>query len=127
MKNNPFYSLFIFSIILFLVNLGMLYFLKWMPISWIWYIHIFFLILSFGLIYIFNWIAHNFIEKSGFVFIGFLFVKIILIFSYLTILKKVIFFTNSFVGNFGIAYLLYLFFSMLSCYKILLSCQKNKP
>lgn len=127
MKNNPFYSLFVFGIILFLVNFGVLHFFEWMPVNWVWYIHIFFLILSFGLIYIFNWIARNFIEKSGFVFVGFLFVKIILIFSYLTLLKKVIFFTNSFVANFGIVYLLYLFFSMLSCYKILNFYQKNKP
>jgi|SRR5690554_3650473 len=126
MTTNPFYNLSIFGVILFLINFVLLYFLNWMPLDWLWYIHIFFLLLSFGLIYIFNWMAQNFIEKTGFVFMGFLFVKIILIFSYLTLLKQIIVFTNSFIGNFGIIYLLYLFFSMLSCYKILIFHQKNK-
>lgn len=125
-KFRPFVKLLSFAVVLFFLNSIIVYLFELFPSSWVFYTHIFFACITTLIIYIFNRVAENHIDKAGFVFIGFLFLKILLILIFLQILQKLIAFDKVFIANFSAVYLLYLFFSMYLCLKALNFYQKNK-
>lgn len=82
--------------------------------------------LNFLLIYLFFETCKLFIEKSGFLFIAFFFIKILAILIFISLLKKSFLLEKLFYLNFSILYLCSLFFSMFICLKVLKYFNKNK-
>lgn len=123
---NPFQKLLFFAVVLFGIDFAIIYSFDLFPITWIVYTHLFFVVMTVAIIYVFNKVAEKYIEKAGFTFIGFLFVKILFILLFLKILQNLIAFDKVFIANFSAIYLLYLFFSMFLCLKALNFYQKNK-
>lgn len=123
---NLFIKLLFFAVVLFGIDFAVVYSFGLFPVTWVVYTHLFFAVMTAAIIYIFNKVAEKYIEKAGFAFIGFLFVKILFILLFLKILQNLIAFDKVFIANFSAIYLLYLFFSMFLCLKALNFYQKNK-
>ncbi len=86
--------------------------------------YVFFVVISALLLLIFDYVAKNFIEKSGFVFISFLFLKALAIFTFLTILQQNTPLARPLMLNFALVYLGYLFLSIYLCLRTLKIYQK---
>ena len=86
--------------------------------------YVFFLVLSILLLLIFDFVARNFIDKSGFVFIAFLFLKALAIFAFLTLLQQNTPLERPLMLNFALVYLAYLFLSIYLCLRTLKIYQK---
>ena len=86
--------------------------------------YLFFFILNCIILYIFDWVAARYIDKSGFVFISFMFLKALLITIFLLIANNTSSLTKVLMLNFALIYLAYLFYSMHACLKTLNFYQK---
>lgn len=120
-------ELLLFSILFFILNT----FLHQTLISnfsydFVIYTHLFFVILTSIIMYVFDFASNKFIEKSGFVFIFFFFLKIILIICFLAVVNRGNVLDKMALLNFSLVYLGFLFFSIYLCLKTLKFYQKNK-
>ncbi len=86
--------------------------------------HVFFFSVNLLLIFLFDLIARINIGRAGFVFIAFMFVKILLIVLLLSILSRSTPLHKWLMLNFSVAYLANLFFSIYLCLKTLNYYQK---
>ncbi|MEE9361839.1 MAG: hypothetical protein V3U92_04500 [Cellulophaga sp.] len=83
------------------------------------YSYLFFILFSWGSLLVFNKVVSIAKEKSGFIFIGTMLLKILFILFFLTALEYYVGFDNIFLLNFAIIYLLFLFLSMFIALKVL--------
>ena len=86
--------------------------------------YLFFFLLNCIILYIFEWVAKKYIDKSGFVFISFMFLKALLITIFLLIANNSYTLSKMLMLNFALIYLTYLFYSMHACLKTLNFYQK---
>ena len=86
--------------------------------------YLFFFLLNCIILYIFDWVAKRYIDKSGFVFISFMFLKALLITIFLLIANNTTSLSKVLMLNFALIYLAYLFYSMHACLKTLNFYQK---
>ena len=86
--------------------------------------YLFFFLLNCIILYIFDWVAKRYVEKSGFVFISFMFLKALLITIFLLIANNASSLSKVLMLNFALIYLAYLFYSMHACLKTLNFYQK---
>ncbi len=116
-------KLVVFGVLLYVVNLFLappeIIAPKFLAIS-----HVFFLLVTIGLIYLFDWVSRNYLDRAGYLFIAFLFIKILAIFVFLTIMSSFYILHKWLMLNFSLLYLSYLFFSIYLCLKTLKVYQK---
>ena len=86
--------------------------------------YLFFFILNCIILYTFDWVARNHMDKSGFLFISFMFLKAILIIGFLLAANGSAPISKVLMLNFALIYLAYLFYSMHACLKTLNFYQK---
>jgi hypothetical protein len=116
----------IFSLMLlliqFLINISSGY----LPVYQILITNLFFLLLTTAVVITINYVSKIKIEKTGFTFIAFLFLKFVMIFIFLFFLKNKNIASTTFIANFSIVYLFHLFYSMFLSLKSIHFYQKNK-
>jgi|SRR5690606_5315488 len=89
------------------------------PLGFIVASHLFFAVVNVLLLYIFDLVTRHSVDKAGFAFIGFVFVKALLIFVFLSIISGYWELTKLLMLSFALSYLAYLFFSIYLCLKTL--------
>lgn len=116
----------IFSLTLSLIQVVISFLTEYLSLFKIFIINLFFFILTSAIVIVINYVSKINIEKTGFTFIGFLFLKFIIIIIFLFYLKSKNIYGNDFIANFSIVYLLHLFYSMFLSLKSIQFYQKNK-
>lgn len=116
----------VFSLTLLLIQVLISFLNDYLSLFKIFITNLFFFILTSTIVIVINYVSKIKIEKTGFTFIGFLFLKFIFIFLFLFFLKNKNITSNDFIANFSIVYLLHLFFSMYLSLKSIQFYQKNK-
>ncbi len=107
----------VFSVVVFFVNY--LFAAERIPIGFVVSTHLFLFTVNLVLLYVFDWVTQHAVDKSGFAFIGFIFVKALLIFVFLSIITGFFELTKPLMLSFALNYLGYLFFSIYLCLKTL--------
>lgn len=86
--------------------------------------HIFLFAVNLLLFFVFDLVSRHSVEKAGFTFISFVFIKGLLIFIFLGIYQNQMILTKTLILSFALSYLAYLFFSIYICLKTLRHYEK---
>ena len=82
-------------------------------------VHLLFFIINFALLLNVIFISKRAIDKTGFVFIGFFFIKVIIILVFLNELKQTKTISKTLVANLVFVYIIHLFYSIKMCLDVL--------
>jgi len=116
---NEFKRIGVILLVALILNVVILLLANWFPVSWMLMSFAFFLLLL-GLVYgIFRKVAISNVAYAGYSFIGLFLLKMGLVVAFLKIFDKVTNFPNSFLLNFSLLYLLFLYSSMFLGIKFL--------
>jgi len=121
MKNS--FKIIIVKLLLFSIFFYLLHYIFYQIINLdqilLFKVHLLFFIINLVLLFNVIFISKRAIDKTGFVFIGFFFIKIIIILVFLNELRQTKTISKTLVANLVFVYIIHLFYSIKMCLDVL--------